>query len=121
MRHAVVELYGRGTGPFAVRCLVPETLIERSRGLEALNGRGLMDDEGMLFFHTASIHMAGVRFSIDIVFVRGNAVVAIAEDVQPGSTIRWAADNDYVLEVRGGWCRERAVVPGSYASSIGAG
>lgn len=116
----MVELCGRGTGPFTLRCLVPETAVEQGRGLEALNGRGLMDDEAMLFLGAEAIHMAGVRFPIDIVFVRDNAIVAIAEDVQPGSTIRWAADNDYVLEVRGGWCRERAVVPGSYASSIGA-
>ena len=49
------------------RAAKAETLLARTIGL--LGRRGLPDDEGLIFERCRSIHMVGMRFPIDAVFV----------------------------------------------------
>lgn len=110
----VISRSGYGSEAWALKCFVPETGLERARGLEAFNGRGLMDDEAMVFVYdppeVASIHMAAVSFPIDVVFVGADGrVTAIAEDIRPGSQSRWATHAALVLELRSGWWGSRGL------------
>lgn len=104
MRHDLFHVDGR----LPLRCLVPQTPQECRRGLEILDR--ISDLEGMLFDYPVpricSIHMAGVIFPLDLLFVLGGRVVAIDPDCQPGDPRIWQAYADQVLEVRGGWCRD---------------
>ncbi|MBI4094378.1 MAG: DUF192 domain-containing protein [Candidatus Liptonbacteria bacterium] len=75
---AIVSLAGK---TFSV--LIADTAIERTRGL---SGRpSLREDEGMLFLFESpgayGFWMKGMRFPIDIVWIRGDRVVGITEHV----------------------------------------
>lgn len=92
---------------------VAETMAERAQGLSGKSFIG--EDEGMLFlFGTSgnySFWMKGMRFSIDIVWIRDSKVIGITEHVPPPSETEgtfslpsYAAPGgvDSVLEVRAG-------------------
>ncbi len=65
------------------RCAVADNLLTRVRGL--LGRSSLDEDEGLLIVPCPSIHMFGMRFSLDIVFLsRENIVVDWVENIAPG-------------------------------------
>lgn len=96
---------------------VADNALSRVKGL---SGRAaLAQDEGMLFVFSLacrySFWMKGMRFPLDIIWVRGDRVVDISEDVhapEPGSSIfklrglRPKAAVDKVLEVNAGLARK---------------
>ena len=65
------------------RCGLANSMWTRVRGL--LGRKSLPDDEGLLISPCPSIHMWGMKFAIDVVFVtRENVVTDIIENIAPG-------------------------------------
>lgn len=100
---------------------VAASLMEQSRGL---SGRtNLPDGRGMVFPYRTparpSFWMRGMLLSIDIVWIRDQAVVGIAEDVplpQPGKLLPTYSPPEpvtAVLEVPAGFCRRHQLRVGS--------
>ena len=60
----------------------PETFVQRARGLL---GKSIMNqDEGMILYNCSSIHMIGMRFSIDVVYLDSNMVITkLVESIKP--------------------------------------
>src|ERR671937_3071204 len=64
------------------RCVLADTALARMRGL--LGRRELPSGEGILLRPASSVHMAFMRFPIDVLFVDGeNRVVKIAAGLAP--------------------------------------
>ena len=65
------------------RCGVADNLFTRVRGL--LGRTGLEPDEGLLLRPCPSIHMFGMKFSLDVVFITSdNIVTDFVENIGPG-------------------------------------
>jgi len=67
------------------RIEVADTIAKRTEGL---SGReGLAEDEGMLFVFDSPMRygfwMKGVKFPIDIIWIKDNKVVDLSENIQP--------------------------------------
>ena len=92
------------------RCTVADTPLSRLRGL--LGRSDLARDEGLLIRPASSIHMAFMRFPIDVLFVAADGeVLRVAEHLRP-----WRAASRrgarYVVELAAGECSRRGVVVG---------
>jgi uncharacterized protein len=73
----------------------------RCRGL--LGRRSLPAGEGLLLSPCRSIHMFGMRFPIDVVFMTGDGtVVENYPDLAPGRRTRWHRDARHALELPAG-------------------
>jgi uncharacterized membrane protein (UPF0127 family) len=112
---AVVEV-----GGVSVTAEVADDEASRTRGL---SGRDRLDpDAGMLFLlpgDSPSFWMKGMRFPIDIVWIKGGRVVDVTAGVQPPAgtnealatySPRRAANR--ALEVNAGWAARHNVEPG---------
>jgi hypothetical protein len=112
---AVVEV-----GGVSVTAEVADDEASRTRGL---SGRDRLDpDAGMLFLlpgDSPSFWMKGMRFPIDIVWIKGGRVVDVTAGVQPPAgtnealatySPRRAASR--ALEVNSGWAARHGVEPG---------
>ena len=65
------------------RCAVADTLWTRVRGL--LGRTGLESGEGLLIDPCPSIHMFGMKFPLDVIFVtKENVVTDFVENIAPG-------------------------------------
>src|SRR4028119_1862029 len=65
------------------RCGVADNLFTRVRGL--LGRSGLEPDEGLLINPCPSIHMFGMKFPLDVVFITtDNVVTDFVENIAPG-------------------------------------
>lgn len=65
------------------RCQVADTMWTRGKGL--LGRKSLADDEGILLVPGNSIHMFGMKFAIDVIFLtKDNIVTDIAPSIGPG-------------------------------------
>jgi uncharacterized protein len=65
------------------QCSVADNLFTRVRGL--LGRNGLEEDEGLLINPCPSIHMFGMKFSLDVIFVTAdNVVTDLVENIAPG-------------------------------------
>lgn len=65
------------------RCLLADNLWTRGKGL--LGRSSLGEDEGILLVPGTSIHMFGMKFSIDVIFLtRDHRVTDFAPDIAPG-------------------------------------
>ena len=65
------------------RCGVADNLFTRVRGL--LGRTGLEPDEGLLLRPCPSIHMFGMKFSLDVLFATSdNVVTDFVEGIAPG-------------------------------------
>src|SRR3989338_8472105 len=105
-----VEISGR-----RVSVYVADEPSEITAGLTVLND--LDYDKGMLFvypdYDTRVFWMKGMRFTIDIIWIRDNRVVGIEQNVPIPTTtdnkliLRYDSPNNinYVLEVSAGWSR----------------
>lgn len=89
---------GRGTALLR-RVRRPRSFLARARGL--LGRPPLAPDEGLWLDACNSIHMFGMRFPIDVVFMRRGAVVRLCRDVRPLSA-RWCPSADATLELSAG-------------------
>jgi uncharacterized membrane protein (UPF0127 family) len=84
------------------RCAVARTLLTRVRGL--LGRTGLDDDEGLLIEPCPSIHMFGMKFPLDVVFItRENVVTDFVENIAPGKA--------YVAKANAGKARSAIELP----------
>src|SRR5687768_9650050 len=65
------------------RCAIADNLLTRVRGL--LGRQGLDEDAGLLIVPCPSIHMFGMKFPLDVVFLsKENVVVDWVENIAPG-------------------------------------
>jgi uncharacterized membrane protein (UPF0127 family) len=104
-------------GAATVRADVAGDEASRQRGL---SGRpGLADDEGMLFLlpdDSPSFWMKGMRFPLDILWIKDGRVVDVSADVPtprgsdaPLPTYSPDRPADRVLEVNAGWAADHGV------------
>jgi len=88
---------------------------DKSKGLEVISS--LAADEGMYFpfdgNQYVTFHMGKVQFPIDIVFLSDFEITKIIKNAQPGSTDRWSAMADTVIELSGGICDEYNINEGN--------
>jgi len=64
-------------------CSVADNPLTRMRGL--LGRETLDEDEGLLIVPCSSIHMWGMKFALDVIFVtRENVVTDFVENIAPG-------------------------------------
>ena len=104
-------------GDASVRAEVADDEASRQRGLSGRDG--LAADEGMLFLlsdDSPSFWMKGMRFSLDIVWIRDGRVVDVAAGVPPprGSNAplpTYSPDRpaDRALEVNAGWAADHGI------------
>jgi uncharacterized protein len=92
------------------RLTCADTFLKRLKGL--LGRHGLKPDEALLIKPCNSVHMLGMRFSIDAIFVgRDGAIVRIVENLRPW---RYAACfyADSVIEMKCGAARALGISKG---------
>lgn len=114
----------RGTevtiGDATVRATVAKTSVERAKGLSGRAALG--ENEGMLFVfqkpERQAFWMKGMKISIDIIWIRGGAVIGAEEKVAPPSPDtsdallkRYASPGlvDMALEVQSGFVEKHRV------------
>lgn len=79
------------------RLRIADTFFKRLKGL--LGSRSLPAGEALLIRPCNAIHMFGMRYALDIVFVsRENVVLQTVRSLQPGQTAKFAPAA-YVLEL----------------------
>jgi uncharacterized protein len=67
----------------ATQAMIASSIFQKTRGL--LGKRHLHPQEAMIFYHASSIHTVGMRFAIDIIFVKKSGeILRIESGVQPG-------------------------------------
>lgn len=110
-------------GNESLRVEVADTDEERSQGLSGLDS--LPESQGMLFdFRDSadrrpSFWMKGMKFDIDIIWIKDNKVVGLTKNLQPPLTndylpsYRAPEEIDYVLEVNAGWTDKTNTQPGT--------
>lgn len=81
------------------RIVRPRAFFARARGL--LGRRSLQQDEGLWIDRCSSIHMIGMRFAIDVVFLRRGEVVRLCRGVRP-LRLRWCMRADTTIELAEG-------------------
>ena len=92
------------------RCGVADNLFTRMRGL--LGRSELEPDEGLLINPCPSIHMFGMKFSLDVVFVTAdNIVTDFVESIPPGKA--------YVAKAHHGKARAAIELPVGTISGSG--
>ena len=70
-------------GVLCENCKVASNIFTRVRGL--LGRTSLEENEGLLIVPCPSIHMFGMKFSLDVIFLsRENAVTDFVENIAPG-------------------------------------
>jgi uncharacterized membrane protein (UPF0127 family) len=113
-------------GGASVRVEVADDDASRERGLSGRDS--LAPDAGMLFFlpgDSPSIWMKGMRFPIDVVWIKDGRVVDVTAGLQPpaGSgplpTFSPARPADRALEVNAGWAAEHDVARGDRVRARG--
>jgi hypothetical protein len=69
--------------------------------------------EGLLLSPCRSVHMYGMRFSLDVAFLDAKgAVVASYPSLRPGSRTRWHRDATHALELQAGTLEQSGTVVG---------
>ena len=99
-----------------VEAMISDDDAERAQGLAGVEK--LTDEEGMLFLHDdreiRSYWMKGMVIPIDIIWIDGEEIVGVVEEVQVElsddlTTYQSNAPSNRVLEVRAGFIREYGV------------
>lgn len=114
--HGTVTVRGQ-SGSLPIQVEVAATPDAREKGL--MFRTSMPDTHGMLFIfdNDAVRHfwMKNTCISLDMVFVDSRGVIVGIEEntrVLDEGTYAVPCPSRYVLEVRGGWCREHGVKPG---------
>jgi uncharacterized membrane protein (UPF0127 family) len=95
----------------AARCVVASSHKERMVGL--LNRSGLEEGEALLIEACAAIHMIGMRFSIDVVFLdTKRRVLKTVENVRPWTPLVSCSGADSALELPTGAIARTKTQPG---------
>ncbi len=91
-------------------CAIADTVLARLCGL--LGRRALEDREGLLIRPAASVHMFGMRFAVDVVFLdRRMVVVKVVAGLRPWRVAGCRGARD-ALELPAGAAARRGVVTG---------
>jgi uncharacterized membrane protein (UPF0127 family) len=85
--------------PIATAVARPRGFFGRARGL--LGRSALAEHEGMWLDRCNSIHMFGMRFGIDVVFLRDGVIERLCPRVPPFHA-RWCRRADAALELASG-------------------
>jgi uncharacterized membrane protein (UPF0127 family) len=109
-------------GPIAVvGCELATTPHAQTVGLQKYSS--LPSDHGMLFPYdppqAVSFHMGNVQFPIDVLFITEHGTIQkIEAQREPGYDEQWRSVGRVaaVLEVNGGFCADRGIVPGMRVS-----
>ena len=84
-----------------------------SRLLGLLGRRPLASGEGLLLVPCRAVHMIGMRYPIDVVFLdRSGGVVATYHRLAPGSRSRWHRSAVVALEIPAGTLHSTATQTG---------
>ena len=99
--------------PWLPQVAIARRLLQRMRGLLGL--RGLPAGCGLLIEPCNSIHMLGMRFPLDVIFLdRQWRVVSLHRAVQPGRWMVWGGRGSYrVLEIAVGGADLSCIAPGT--------
>jgi uncharacterized membrane protein (UPF0127 family) len=80
---------------------IANTWLTRLRGM--LGRPAPRPGDGLLLTPCSSVHMYGMRYSLDVVFLdAGGAVVALYPSLRPGSRTSWHRDAAHALELPNG-------------------
>jgi len=61
---------------------IPSSFWKRAKGL--LGKSSMTNEEGVLFYHCSSIHMIGMKFPIDVVYLNNSLeIVKLVESIKP--------------------------------------
>lgn len=98
--------------PFLDRAEIAESMLDRMRGL--LGRDSLPQNHGLLITNCPSIHMVGMRFPIDAIFIASDGeVVRVTRDIQPGRLmVSGGSGARLTLEIATGWLATDAIKPG---------
>jgi hypothetical protein len=99
MKSDLGSVHGNDGATLIERVTRPLTFLARARGL--IGRRALGADEGLWLDRCDSIHMIGMRFAIDVVFLRAGEVVRLCRGVRP-LQLRWCPRADTALELAAG-------------------
>ena len=100
MRSFAVTNLTRGRR-IAARVLLADRWWLRLRGL--LGRSPLREGEGLMLMPCKAVHMVGMRYPIDVVFLdRQGGVVATYPRMEPGSRSHWHQGAALALELRAG-------------------
>ena len=95
----------------AKRARVAASFVDRLAGL--LFSAPLVPGEGLIIDPCTSIHMFGMKFAIDVVFVSSQGVVVgLMENIAPGRMSRIYPQAKYCLELPVGTISDTATVVG---------
>jgi uncharacterized membrane protein (UPF0127 family) len=98
------------------RLQIADTFFKRLKGL--LGSRGLPSGEALLIRPCNAIHMFGMRFALDIVFVsRENVVLQTVRALQPAKTAKYS-QAAYVLELSCGTLDVTGTEPGDVLEMV---
>jgi uncharacterized membrane protein (UPF0127 family) len=90
--------------------LIPGNFYSRAKGLLAFSELG--DQQGMLFEDCKGVHMFGMRFSIDVIFMDGNGcVIKCVSNLAPWR-VAFSANAKTTLEVAAGSINAFGIMPG---------
>jgi uncharacterized membrane protein (UPF0127 family) len=94
-------LYGADGAPLAPRVRIADTHWTRLRGL--LGTRDLPDDEALWIRPCRQVHMFGMRYAIDVVFLDDDRrIVAMTRELRPWRVSPLVKAATSVLELRAG-------------------
>lgn len=114
---------------YKINVHLADTPQEREVGLGGVSG--MADDEGMLFLFSTpqrpQFWMKGMLIPIDIIWISGNKIVAIDDNIKPepnrsdSQLTRYVpvVDIDKVLEVNAGWIYRHDVAVGDTIQVVG--
>jgi len=95
-RYQPGKVLGTGGTPLFEQARRPLGFFARARGL--LGTRSLAAGAALWIDHCASIHMFGMRYPIDVAFLRAGAVLKLCADVRP-LQVRGCRGADVALEM----------------------
>jgi uncharacterized protein len=99
MKYEFGQVLRRDGSVLVSRARRPLNFIARARGLIATPP--LLEDEGLWLDRCGSIHMFGMLYAIDVVFLRESSVLRLCMEVRP-MRARWCLKADAALELNNG-------------------
>jgi uncharacterized membrane protein (UPF0127 family) len=116
---------------FKITVQLADTPEKRAQGLSGI--KQITDNEGMLFLFSEpqrpAFWMKGMNFPLDIIWIHGDTIVGISDNVKPmpntgdDSLPKYypPQDSDKVLEVNGGWAFRHDVNVGDKVIDLSTG
>ena len=96
--------------PILRRVRIPKGFYHKAKGL--LGEKRLEKDTGMLFTNCNSIHMMGMRYSLDLVFMSKEGFVLKCQENIPPWRIAWCLKSFMTLELAAGSIKNNGIKTG---------